>query len=460
VAKASPPLNVRTYWPNMFGAATLADMYTDEVVQRIRRASDQVVVVSSGPDAAMRRFADMTANAGRQMVLYATWADNPMVSAGGMAGFRTATQALVDRARSVEREAEVPVVPSGLIYYDLIADPVDFAGLRPDYLWVPGSSIQNDLGTLVNVSAIYAVTTGRSPVGLPCWEPFDQDLVRQIEERVWRIVRDWRAGEAELKPAPPEGRSTPAPTVMPDDTAPPAWPAILEDGDRVFWVGNSFIGTEGGLENHFRRLVAAASPALSIRSHSRIFWGQGLGRMRIPDVVREIASGRNDVVVVTSGPSGLLRQFRDDITRAGAQMEVHMTWGRNPAINDGGLASFRERTEGIVRSAKEFERETGVPVAPCGLVFYDLIVDPPLTGLRLDWVFMVDNIHQNHIGSMANAATHYAVMMGRSPVGLPMWDPYPPELVKAVQERAWQIVQDWKADRFVIKPLPEGAEER
>ncbi len=97
-----------------------------------------------------------------------------------------------------------------------------------------------------------------------------------------------------------------------------------------------------------------------------------------------------------------------------------------------------------------------MPVAPCGLVFYDLVVDPPdVPGLRPDWVFMSENIHQGQIGTMANAATHYAVMTGRSPVGLPMWDPYPPKLVKAVQERAWKIVQDWKAGKVVVKPVKQ-----
>ena len=126
------------------------------------------------------------------------------------------------------------------------------------------------------------------------------------------------------------------------------------------------------------------------------------------------------------------------------------------------MQRFNEQTTRLVEQMKSFEKETGVPIAPCGLVFYDLIVDPPdlpLT-LRTDWVYMVENIHQNHIGTMANAATHYAVMTGRSPIGLQMWDPYPPELVKAVQERAWRIVQDWKADKTVIKPVPEKLPEQ
>jgi hypothetical protein len=231
---------------------------------------------------------------------------------------------------------------------------------------------------------------------------------------------------------------------------------LLEDGDHLFYVGNSFIGSEGGLNNHFRRMITSASPPLTISDTSLIFWGQGLNRMYTGDVVREIESGGSDIVVVTSGPVEMLNRFKTAIEPTGAQMAVHMTWGRNPTINEGGLASFREQTQNLVVTMREFEHETGIPVVPCGLIFYDLVVDPPdVAGLRLDWVFMGENIHQNHIGTMANATAHYAVLTGRSPVGLPMWDPYPPELVQAVQERAWHIVKEWKAGRVQVKSLPE-----
>jgi predicted alpha/beta superfamily hydrolase len=442
VANVNPPLAIQADWLAMYDKPTLKDMYTDELVERIRTGDDKLVIVSSGSDEAMRSFADLIKDSQKQMALFATWADNPLMDPEGMAGFRSKTQAKVDQARRFQTETGIPVIPSGLIYYDLLVDPVPFDGLRHDYLFVPESSVQNDLGTLANVSAVYAVTTGRSPVGLPFWNPFSDELVRAVQQRVWQIVQDWKAGKAVVKQFPP-------------DIETPAWPALLKDGDHIFYIGNSFIGTEGGLENHFPRITTCMQPPLHVQTKSLIFWGQGLNRMYTDEVLQEIRTGDNDLVVVTSGSPDQLRKFYDAIAEAGSKMMVHMTWGRNPAISGADLASFREQTQRIVDRMKEFEKDTGVPVAPCGLVFYDLTVDPPaVPGLRLDWVFMVENIHQNHIGTMANAATHYAVMTGRSPVGLPMWDPYPPELVKAVQERAWKIVQDWKADKTVVKPLP------
>jgi hypothetical protein len=453
LTRADPPLSIQTFWPGMFNRPTLKDMYTEEVTERIQTGTDDLVIVSSGSVEAMKQFADLIRDAGKQMVLYATWAENPYLEEKGWAAFREATRLHMEQVKKFEKAEQIPVVSSGLIYYDLLADPIPF-GLRQDYLFVPGSSVQNDLGTMVNVAALYAVTTGRSPVGLPMWEPFDPELVRAVQERVWTIVRDWKNGKINLKPIPERSSITGRSPQMSTELS--QWPALLKDGDSVYYVGNSFIGSEGGLENHFPRLLSQIKPAMDISTSSIIFWGRGLQSMYTDEVREEIATGRHEVVVVTSGPPDLLKKFHRDIEAAGSRMAVHMTWGRNPTINDGGLTSFREQTIRIVETLQQFEKETKVPVIPCGLIFYDLIVDPPaINGLRLDWVFMIENIHQNHIGTLANAAAHYAVMTGRSPAGLPMWDPYPEELVKAVQERAWKIVRDWKAGRVEVKPVPE-----
>jgi hypothetical protein len=216
-------------------------------------------------------------------------------------------------------------------------------------------------------------------------------------------------------------------------------------------VGNSYIGTEGGLENHFPRLLREVGSEYQPRTRSSIFWGQGLQRMFTEEVRQNIKEGPEDVIVVTSGPREYLDKFREEIAAADKQMVVHMTWGRNPTL--GGMENYRETTMAMVQESKKFENETGTPVVPCGLVYYDLITNPPEfedLQLRQDWVFMEQNIHQNHIGTMVNAAAHYAVMTGQSPVGLPMWDPYPIELVHAPQQRTWEVVQQWKNNQLNI----------
>lgn len=454
LAKTDPPLTIGTHWFGMYNRLTLKDMYTDEVIERIKTGHDALVIVQSGSDEAMEQFADLIADHGQQMIIFSTWADNPYLPGNDMETFRQATEAHMQQLKDFEKSNNIPVVPSSLIYYDLLVDLPKWEPLRNDFLFVPGSSVQNDLGTIVNVASIYAVTTGNSPVGLPIWDPFPPELVKIVQERVWKIVQDWQDDKINLKPVPKQVNKTLAKSQMSTET--PLWTPLLEDGDQIYYVGNSFIGTEGGLENHFPRLLTEIEPAQHITTSSDIFWGQGLQRMYTEEVREKIATGKNDIVVVTSGPTDLLHKFYDDIKKAGSQMVIHMTWGWNPTLNEGGMTGFREQTIRIAESMKQFEAETGTPVVPCGLIFYDLITNPPpIEGLRLDWVFMPENIHQNHLGTLANAAAHYAIMTGRSPVGLPMWDPYPPALIKAVQERVWEIVKDWKAGKIEVREVGE-----
>ena len=58
--------------------------------------------------------------------------------------------------------------------------------------------MQNDLGTLVNVSMLYAVMSGDSPVGLPMWDPFSKALVDAIQGRVYEVYKKWQKGEIML----------------------------------------------------------------------------------------------------------------------------------------------------------------------------------------------------------------------------------------------------------------------
>ncbi len=448
LGRADDPMTIGCSWISMYGQTTLSDMYTGELVDSITSGRSDIVIVSSGSETAMDSFARLITDRGKTMVLYATWADNPFLPPGTWSRFEADTRKTADHTRKFGDDHKVPIIPAGLIYYDLLAKPPAWKGLRPDFLFVPGSSVQNDLGTLVNVSATYAVLTGKSPVGLPMWDVFPEDLVTAIQHRVWEVLQMWKTGEYQLPDAPTPDKQIPV--RMP--AADPLWKGTLESGMSLYYVGNSFIGTEGGLENHFPRLLTEIEPSIEIETSSDIFWGRGLSHMHTEKVRKKIGSGENEIVLVTSGPVEWLDKFRQDIDAVGSSMFVHMTWGRNPTINDGGIHAFYEQTVKIAQGMKKFETDTGVDVIPCGLIFYDLIVDPPeIKGLREDWVFMVENIHQNHLGTMVNAAAHYAVLTGKSPVGLPMWDPYPPQLVEAIQQRTWQIVQAWKADRLNIK---------
>jgi len=444
------PLTIETDWIAMYGANSLADMYTDELVERIRTGTDDWVIVQSGDTSDLYRFKKLIQEHGKQMVVYGTWPENPMLPDNSLYSSREDLLQKLIVWKAFESQTAIPVIPCGLAFYDLLVNPPPGHEVRPDYLFVPGSSVQNDLGTVVNIAAIFYTLTGRNPVGLPVWDPFDPELIQYLQEHVKQQLDRWDLGETNLPPISKKSIASAKETShMPDSKI--HWQPIIKEGDSVYYVGNSFIGTEGGLENHFPRLLKEITPGFNIATQSDIFWGQPLSRMFTPVVQDNIKSGHYDLVIVTSGDADYMKKFYE-LMPENKEMAIHMTWGWNPTLPNQDLTSFRDRTKQIVNTALEFEKETGVPIIPCGLIFYDLVVDPPpVDGLRLDWVFMEQNIHQNHIGTMANAAAHYAVLTGKSPVGLPMWDPYPLELVEAVQKRAWKIVQDWKQGIIYIK---------
>ncbi|MDR2495941.1 MAG: hypothetical protein LBD21_02285 [Tannerellaceae bacterium] len=438
LALASDPIRIEAAWISMYDKPSLVDMFTDSLLRRIQTGTDSLLVITSGDSDAMLRFAGLAEVHKRKLIFFQAWAKNPVADSGGMRGFRERTLEEARRLKALEREHGIRVAPVGLIYYDLIVDPVPFWALREDYLFTPGASVQNDLGSLVNVAAIYAAANRQSPVGLPSRDPFPAELVRALQERVWNICREWEDDIIKLKP-------------IPDKYAEPLWTPLVANADSILFVGNSYIGAEGGLDNHLSRMSQLMNPPLHLNVQSIIHWGQGLGRMYNDSVLKAIATGGKKLVVVTSGPDEQMLRFAEAISKAGSRMMVHMTWPTNPTLNGNNLHAYRDRLLKLVGQMRAFESASGIAVAPCGLVFYDLLVDPPkLEGLRIDWMYMEEDIHQNHIGTMINAATHYAVMTGRSPVGLPMWDPWPPQLVREVQQRAWKIVKEWKAGQLMI----------
>lgn len=445
------PVTVSTDWIAMYDKPTLSEMLTDALRKRIEEGDDNIIVVQSGAVNDLQSFADLIAKFNKKMVVFGVWPDNPFLDGNSFAGFSAETSRQYGQLKTFEMDRSVLVAPCGMAFQDLLAQRPD-TQLRSDFLFTPGGSVQNDLGTIVNVAMLYAVMSGKSPVGLPVWDPFPKKLVGEIQARVYETYKKWKKNNLAITPYKDQRHRLQA--TKADVGQVPAWEPLLKNNSRIFYVGNSFIGTEGGLENHFPRLLTEIRSPYNVKTRSRIFWGQGLPRMFTNEVRDQIRQGEEDLIVVTSGQRAYLDSFYHEISAARKKMAVHMTWGRNPTLHKDGMGGYRESTREIVEASRAFEQETGIPVIPCGLIFYDLVANPPALkdiSLRQDWVFMEEDIHQNHIGTMVNAAAHYAVLTGQSPVGLPMWDPYPEELVKAVQQRTWDIVKKWKKGEIVIR---------
>lgn len=241
----------------------------------------------------------------------------------------------------------------------------------------------------------------------------------------------------------------------------------------MFFVGNSFTGNDGGLPIHLEHAWPHASLPLHVQTDAQYFWGQGLGAMYTPAVVDAIEGGRFDTCVVTSGTIDEMTRFAALVERHCDHFVVFMTWARNPTIST--MREFRDGTAAIVDDLRELERRTSAHVIPSGLVFYDLVATPPRAGLREDWLFFPQNIHQNGAGVAINVYVAYAALVAESPVGIEYelvlpdgavvvsgervatrkledkktyaYDElvFDDELRTALQERAWNITAAWFA---------------
>ncbi len=196
----------------------------------------------------------------------------------------------------------------------------------------------------------------------------------------------------------------------------PSWDGIVADGDRMFFVGNSYTGNDGGLGPHIEKAWPSASVPIHVDTDSRIYWGQGLGSMYTPDVVQTITNGNFDTCVITSGSLGDMLEFVPLVEASCDHFVVYMTWARNPTLTS--MQSYRDGTAQIVATMRQLEDTTDARVVPSGLVYYDLLADPPREGLRPDWLYYPQNIHQNGAGIALNVYIFYAALVGESPIGI------------------------------------------
>ena len=135
-----------------------------------------------------------------------------------------------------------------------------------------------------------------------------------------------------------------------------------------------------------------------------------------------------------------------------------MTWETKHPGNRATENQYTAATRRSVLAMRELERETGATIIPAAVLFHDLTVRPPDEVPRVDYLWKERNIHQNALGTMANALLMSAVLTGESPARLNF--DFPPYIVgqkfrdepglrftrdmrETLQYRAWAVAQAW-----------------
>ena len=231
---------------------------------------------------------------------------------------------------------------------------------------------------------------------------------------------------------------------------------VVHDGQRMLFVGNSFMANEGGVYSYLQ--LALKKRGIEITYDKKIFYGKPLSEMVTADVGAAMMSEDVDVVVITSGKPKYIKQFATKLKGAGKKLIVLMTWELKHPGNGASMKQYTSATRKAVRAMRRIEKETDATVIPAAVLFHDLTLSPPEGVPRVDYLWKEHNIHQNELGTMVNAWLLTAILTGETPVGL-SFDMSPflvgqkiqsepgfrltRDLRQALQYRTWRVAQGW-----------------
>lgn len=262
-------------------------------------------------------------------------------------------------------------------------------------------------------------------------------------------------GEFTLNETAASRRNVPL-SVEPESIEEVAIKPVINDGDHLLFVGNSFMANDGGVYNYLE--VALRKRGIEITHESIIAVDKSLNDMVTREVGLAMMSSKVDVIVITSGDPKIMKQFATKIKDSEKRLVVFMTWEEKHPGNRATLPQYTAATRKAVRTMRQLEKETGATIIPAAVFYHDLTVSPPDGMPRIDYLWRKGEIHQNAIGTMANALLMSAMLTGKSPAGLNF--DLPPfivgqqlqdepelrltrELRETLQYRAWAVAQSW-----------------
>ena len=235
------------------------------------------------------------------------------------------------------------------------------------------------------------------------------------------------------------------PTVMQAAAAPEA----------LLWVGNSFFYYNNSMHNHYGRLVRAADAGRT-RSTSVTVSGSGLDWHDMDSLLRPDGLGRysfvgdNEIRFNKPGRQyeaallmdcsqcpvhpELQKVFHDTarkhaatLVKAGVQPMLFMSW------------AYKDKPDMIDGLAEQYTlagNVNGALVIPAGLAFARVVARQPELEL-----YEADKRHPSLAGTYLAAATVYATLYGRSPVGNSYTAGLSAETATLLQTAAWDTVQ-------------------
>jgi hypothetical protein len=226
--------------------------------------------------------------------------------------------------------------------------------------------------------------------------------------------------------------------------------------EAILWVGNSFFYYNNSMHNHFGRLVTAAQSR--VRSTSATISGSGMDWHDMESLLRPNGLGRYSFFgdnEIRFNPPG--RQYDTAILMDCSQCPVHPQL--QGAFHEAARKSaqtlvkhgvrpvffmswaYKDKPEMTAQLAEQYTiagNANNALVISAGLAFANAIAKRP--DLEL---YEADKRHPSLAGTYLAAATVYATLYGKSPVGLSYTAGLPRETATLLQTAAWEAAQGY-----------------
>jgi hypothetical protein len=239
-------------------------------------------------------------------------------------------------------------------------------------------------------------------------------------------------------------------------------PRVLETGATppasIIYIGNSFFYYNNGISGHVTQLLRSAEPQRRLRSTLVGIGGSGFDWHDVESYFRPNAVGRYTIddqnVVTFNRPERLFdvavmmdcsqcpvhpelrgtfdeyaKRHAETVRRHGAQPVFFMSWA---------YVDKPEMTQQLAEAYTRVGNENDALVIPAGLAFARVVEQRPDINL-----YLPDKRHPTLAGTYLAAATTYAALFRKSPVGLGYTAGLDPEVARFLQTVAWETVQGY-----------------
>jgi hypothetical protein len=222
-------------------------------------------------------------------------------------------------------------------------------------------------------------------------------------------------------------------------------PWLIQSGDSVFFVGNSFFDWQGRvLPDWVAALGQSANPTITIKTGSHIVPGvKPLAWFYDQQASKDAIASKQYTLFVLQGEDtepvddkegfqNAVRDYYHAITKRGGRVMLFMTW--DFVWNKDNPDFFRK----LSAAYEEIGAELDIPVIPVGLIWEDCN-KAPFPGEQ-PYFLNGQDLHETEKGSAANAYATFAMLTGVNPMGVEFkanGNTSSPELLKYLSDKAW-----------------------